>query len=67
MVGKVRQRRHEGNFKTFSLILKELMRILDSPRRCHLQWKIGYHLPQLENSTRQLLLLISILVNEKPS
>ena len=34
------------------LFSKKLMHIVDSSRRCHPQWKIGYPLPRLENSTR---------------
>ena len=45
----------------------KLTHIVDSSRRYHLQWKIGYPLPQLESSTRWLLLLISIIVNERSS
>ena len=45
----------------------KLTHIVDSSRRYHLQWKIGYPLPHLESSTRWLLLLISIIVNERSS
>ena len=47
-------------------VLKKI-NIVDRSRPCHPQWRTGYPLPQLENSTRQLLLLISIIANKKLS
>ena len=53
VVRKVLQHLGQGNSITLVCVFqKKLMHIVDSSRRYHLQWKIGYPIPQLENSER---------------